>query len=148
MVLLALEHHHLVGWKPDPRDESGAVRAPAALAMAVRGHARRKAGDELHASAHAAAVCFIAHACWAAGWRRVRSGHGIASAAVMRDVLCDAKPLAPGEEQVVLVARAADHGEPDLLRDLVSHLGEPRARYQERNAHLRGLDHHLGRETA
>src|SRR5437660_11122650 len=49
-----------------------------------------------------------------------------------------------GEEQVVFSARrAADHGDSDLVGDLVAHLGEARAGNKERDAHLRGLDHHL-----
>src|SRR5437660_8375373 len=49
-----------------------------------------------------------------------------------------------GEEQVVFSARrAADHGDPDLVGDLVAHLGEARAGNEERDAHLRCLDHHF-----
>src|SRR5918997_69851 len=52
------------------------------------------------------------------------------------------------EKQVVLVYRAADHRDADACGDLVTHLREPRARDEKRDLHLRGLDHHLGRETA
>src|SRR5947209_19135334 len=49
-----------------------------------------------------------------------------------------------GKEQVVFSARrAADHGDPDLVGDLVAHLGEARAGNEERDAHLRCLDHHF-----
>src|SRR5690349_5885134 len=55
----------------------------------------------------------------------------------------------PGEEKVVLAAgRAPDHGDADLVRDLVAHLGEARARDEEGNLHLRRLDHHLRGEPA
>src|SRR3989337_4218926 len=53
------------------------------------------------------------------------------------------QPLVPGEGEGVPAAHAAEHGDADLLRDLVAHLREARARDQERNAHLRALDHHL-----
>ena len=53
-----------------------------------------------------------------------------------------------GEQQVVLVGRAADHRDADLLRDLVAHLRQARARDQERDAHLRRLDHHLRGQPA
>src|SRR5688572_10556864 len=51
------------------------------------------------------------------------------------------------EEQVVLVDRAAEHGDADLRCDAVAHLGESRARDEERDLHLRGLDHHFGGEA-
>src|SRR6185436_19643945 len=52
------------------------------------------------------------------------------------------------EQEVMLVHRAADHREPHLLLDLVAHLGQPRARDEERDLHLRRLDHHLRGEPA
>src|SRR5579864_4632686 len=52
-----------------------------------------------------------------------------------------------GEQQVMAIGRAADHRHADLLRNLVAHLRESRARHEKRDAHLRGLDHHLGREA-
>src|SRR5579864_7867426 len=52
------------------------------------------------------------------------------------------------EEQVMLAARrAADHGDAQLLRDVVAHLGESGARHEERYLHLRRLDHHFGSQA-
>src|SRR5688572_31865685 len=48
-----------------------------------------------------------------------------------------------GEREVVPAARAAEHGDADFLRDRVAHVREARARDEERDAHLRALDHHL-----
>src|SRR5260221_11292938 len=59
-----------------------------------------------------------------------------------RDGFAEAAPA--GEEQVALAARrAADHGDAELGPDLVAHLGEARARNEERDANLCGLDHQL-----
>src|SRR5215831_2219748 len=55
--------------------------------------------------------------------------------------------LVAGEQEVMLAGRAADHGHADLLRDLVAHLRQTRARDEERDLHLRRLDHHLGGEA-
>jgi hypothetical protein len=58
--------------------------------------------------------------------------------------LVAAKPVGAGEQQEMPVRCAPDHRHADLLRDLVTHLRQARARHEERDAHLRGLDHHLG----
>src|SRR5437867_3476541 len=58
------------------------------------------------------------------------------------------KALLARKQQEMLVACAADHGDADLLRDLVTHLSQSGARDQELDTHLRSLDHHLGSEPA
>ena len=47
----------------------------------------------------------------------------------------------------MFVHRAANHGDAGFGGDIVAHLREAGARYQKRDLHLRGLDHHLGCET-
>src|SRR5207249_4371362 len=56
------------------------------------------------------------------------------------------EPVFAGEEQIMLPGGPADHREADLVRDFVAHMRESRARYQNRNAHLRALDHHFRSE--
>src|SRR6266513_2027280 len=58
------------------------------------------------------------------------------------------EPLGTGEQQIVLAGGAPDHGHADLLRDLVTHLCQPRARDEKWNLHLRCLDHHLRGEPS
>jgi len=53
-----------------------------------------------------------------------------------------------GKGEIVPAAGAAEHGDADPLRDRVAHLREARARDEERDAHLRALDHHLGSEPS
>src|SRR5258708_35664169 len=58
------------------------------------------------------------------------------------------EPFGTGEQQVVLYSRSGDHGHADFLRDLVTHLRQARARDEERDFHLRRLDHHLRGEPS
>src|SRR5262245_54450335 len=64
-----------------------------------------------------------------------------------RDALPEA--VLPREEKVVLSARGTpDHGDAELVRDLVAHPGKARARDEEGDLHLRGLDHHFRGQSA
>src|SRR3954467_3076788 len=54
--------------------------------------------------------------------------------------------MATGKEQVVPPRSAPQHGDAGPQRNLMAHLREPRARNEERDAHLRALDDHLGCE--
>src|SRR5258708_35876989 len=56
--------------------------------------------------------------------------------------------MSSGEREVMLAARAAEHGHADFFRDLVAHLCEARTRDEEGDAHLGALDDHLGSKAA
>src|SRR5437588_10277726 len=75
-------------------------------------------------------------------------GSAAATPQAWGSIMLRQKPFAAGEHEIALIRRATDHRHADFLRDLVSHLRETRARHEKRDAHLRRLDHHLGREAA
>ena len=121
---------HLRRREADPRHERGAVRAPAALAVAVRDEARRKARDEADAAAMAAAARFVRRR-----WEGSPAVIGTNRSAPVKSRKC--RPVA---RPIIVI--------PTFSRDLVAHLRQARARHEERDAHLRRLDHHLGGEPA
>ena len=90
---------------------------------------------------------FIASLIRVLGRLALRAGAAGSSADAARIAVED-DALGAGQRDKALALGAADQGQPGLPRQLDAPGGEARARDQDRDAHLHGLDHHLGGQPA